>query len=426
MIRKQDILDRAAEWQLSADVVEKDYVLGWLLSSLSRHPEVKANWLFKGGTCLKKCFFETYRFSEDLDFSLRPTARYGKEELLAVLREAAADAHQNSGIELPADGIELKDRHNKQQQATYQGKIAYRGPLGRPQVSKILLDLTAHELVVDDADARPIYHAYPDDLPEDPAITYSIEELFAEKTRALLERTRPRDLYDVVQIVENHAESIAFDLAREIFQKKCGHKGISCPDSAALQKVAKMVSPYIHLDSISSEPKADIGVLEAVKVFERRSLAGEYYEDFAVNSKNHMEKSKGTLAFIAELRRILRLCVDAKDVPSTELRETFERLFGLMRRIDAGDDEIVFFADEGGSWQFGIDWARVFPRWFASVRDTSPPDEYARQVVAVVDEFEKFARERHLATAARHGSAAHRKALRELARSSAGAAKERM
>lgn len=146
LIRKQDILDRAAEWHLSADVVEKDYVLGWLLSSLSRHAEVKANWLFKGGTCLKKCFFETYRFSEDLDFSLRPTARYGKEELLAVLREVAADAHQNSGIELPADGIELKDRHNKQQQATYQGKIAYRGPLGRPQVSKILLDLTAKPL----------------------------------------------------------------------------------------------------------------------------------------------------------------------------------------------------------------------------------------------------------------------------------------
>jgi len=28
------------------------------------------SWAFKGGTCLKKCYFETYRFSEDLDFTL--------------------------------------------------------------------------------------------------------------------------------------------------------------------------------------------------------------------------------------------------------------------------------------------------------------------------------------------------------------------
>ena len=30
---------------------------------------LRESWLFKGGTCLKKCF-ETYRFSEDLDFTL--------------------------------------------------------------------------------------------------------------------------------------------------------------------------------------------------------------------------------------------------------------------------------------------------------------------------------------------------------------------
>ncbi len=34
MIRKQDILDRSVEWQLRPEVVEKDYVLGWLLAGL--------------------------------------------------------------------------------------------------------------------------------------------------------------------------------------------------------------------------------------------------------------------------------------------------------------------------------------------------------------------------------------------------------
>ena len=35
MIRKQDILDRVAEWHLRPEVVEKDYVLGWLLAALA-------------------------------------------------------------------------------------------------------------------------------------------------------------------------------------------------------------------------------------------------------------------------------------------------------------------------------------------------------------------------------------------------------
>lgn len=32
-------------------------------------PECRDNLIFKGGTCLRKCYFEDYRFSEDLDFT---------------------------------------------------------------------------------------------------------------------------------------------------------------------------------------------------------------------------------------------------------------------------------------------------------------------------------------------------------------------
>lgn len=68
MISKADILARAREWQLTPEVVEKDYVLGWLLAGIAQHAATANNWVFKGGTCLKKCVMETYRFSEDLDF----------------------------------------------------------------------------------------------------------------------------------------------------------------------------------------------------------------------------------------------------------------------------------------------------------------------------------------------------------------------
>jgi len=47
VIGKQDILDRAAEWQLRPEVVEKDYVLGWLLAGIATLP-MSALWIFKG------------------------------------------------------------------------------------------------------------------------------------------------------------------------------------------------------------------------------------------------------------------------------------------------------------------------------------------------------------------------------------------
>jgi hypothetical protein len=51
-------------------VLERDYILAWFLIGLARTP--LRNWLaFKGGTALKRCYFGEYRFSEDLDFTLR-------------------------------------------------------------------------------------------------------------------------------------------------------------------------------------------------------------------------------------------------------------------------------------------------------------------------------------------------------------------
>ena len=69
-LEKREILAIAQQTSLTPHVVEKDYVLGWMLAGIYGHEDLMENWVFKGGTCLKKCFFETYRFSEDLDFTL--------------------------------------------------------------------------------------------------------------------------------------------------------------------------------------------------------------------------------------------------------------------------------------------------------------------------------------------------------------------
>ena len=235
MITKQHILERAAEWRLRPDVVEKDYVLGWLLVGIAQHAELREHWVFKGGTCLKKCYFETYRFSEDLDFSLSPSALYSADELLRQLKELARHVNEVSGIELPEGSIVVESKRNKQGQPTFRARIGYRGPLAVPTLPRVLLDLTQNEVIAATPTSRPIFHPYPDDLPEDALVSaYSLEELFAEKTRALHERMRPRDLYDVVQLVENYSGAVDFASARAIFRAKCAAKGIATPSSDAL------------------------------------------------------------------------------------------------------------------------------------------------------------------------------------------------
>jgi hypothetical protein len=99
----------------------------------------------------------------------------------------------------------------------------------------VLLDLTQNEVIAAAPTSRAIFHPYPDDLPEKALVSaYSVEELFAEKTRALHERMRPRDLYDVVQLVENYSGAVDFASARAIFRAKCAAKGIATPSSDAL------------------------------------------------------------------------------------------------------------------------------------------------------------------------------------------------
>ena len=243
MIGKQDILDRVAEWRLRADIVEKDYVLGWVLAAIARHDETAGTWIFKGGTCLKTCYFETYRFSEDLDFTLLPEADYGVEALVALLREITEIAHDLSGITFPQEAVAVIPRKDKLGRQTFQAKIGYRGPLMRPDVPRILFDLTRHEPVLSEPEERPIFHPYPDELPPETAISaYSIEELFAEKTRALLERTRPRDLYDVVFLLESHHGALDLSQIRELFGQKCEAKGLATPTSVELLAVVRSSS----------------------------------------------------------------------------------------------------------------------------------------------------------------------------------------
>lgn len=80
-----------------------------------------------------------------------------------------------------------------------------------------------------------IYHPY-SDAPEAgiQVLSYAYEEAFGEKIRARGERTRPRDLYDVVNLFRNEDARPAPTVLLDVLKQKCAYKKISIPDMEAI------------------------------------------------------------------------------------------------------------------------------------------------------------------------------------------------
>lgn len=230
MIAKRELQQLRAEWSLDVGVIEKDYVLGWLLAEIAQHPALAETWVFKGGTCLRKCFYETFRFSEDLDFTIVSGGPEEPEQLMEIFSEIAAWLLEESGVQIVLDDKSFRRRQNKRGRPTTEGRIAYSGPnASRGTLPKIKLDLTADEVLADRAVWRPIGHPYSDRPPTERVLCYSLVELFAEKLRALAERCRPRDLYDVVHM-HRHPDLIGLtESVRFVLAQKCAHAGIDVP-----------------------------------------------------------------------------------------------------------------------------------------------------------------------------------------------------
>lgn len=161
----------------------------------------------------------------------------------------------------------------------------------------------------------------------------------------------------------------------------------------------------------SAPAKKHRSLLDDARAFDAAVRDGEYYESFNVNSKNFMDRSPGTRRFIADCNRLLGRCVKVSPGRRpAEMREAFDRIFELLQRIDEGDDD-VFFADEQGSWQVGVDWDRVLPAWLACLAKAAAPDEFGDAVARIVEDFAPHASRKHYGAARAVASAAQRAAL---------------
>ena len=147
-----------------------------------------------------------------------------------------------------------------------------------------------------------------------------------------------------------------------------------------LHRIAKK---YLDLKRLrpDGENATERSLLADVKAFEKASLARDYYESFNVNSKSYIEQSTGTSAWIAKCRRLLDRCVvEEKKGDTAEIRQAFDIIFGLLDHIDECLDDVIFFADEAGSWRVGVDGDKVLPPWFRVLAATAAPAEYAERI----------------------------------------------
>jgi len=243
VIDRRELLAMAANLGLLPNVVEKDYVLGWLLAGIFNHPALAEHWVFKGGTCLKRCYFETYRFSEDLDFTLTDPTHIDVAFLIETFRDVAAWIYDQTGIEIPSDKLHFEVFANTRGVPAAQGRASYRGPIAPSgDLPRIKLDLTADEILVLPAVDRTVSHQY-SDAPEGGILArcYSYEEVFAEKIRALGERARPRDLYDVINLFRHDEFHPAPEVIHDVLSKKCEFKRIAPPNVARLSELREQL-----------------------------------------------------------------------------------------------------------------------------------------------------------------------------------------
>jgi predicted nucleotidyltransferase component of viral defense system len=210
MIDVAEIRRIAGSLELNPTVIDHDYVLGCYLHFLGSFKPINEQWIFKGGTALRKCFFENYRFSEDLDFTL--TQSVSIIEIKNYLKEINGLIQNGHGIiaNLRDMSVEvIEDEYGKE---SFEIKIYYSGPWnygGSPRSLRI--HLNRDEEIIFPLKRKRIMHDYSDrdDLPVASITVYSLEEVLSEKLRAVSGQRRyaiARDIYDIHYISSQNVD----------------------------------------------------------------------------------------------------------------------------------------------------------------------------------------------------------------------------
>ena len=219
------------------EVLERDYLLSWVLAGISQVPVLRDTLVFKGGTALRKCYFGDYRFSEDLDFSALEGIPTG-EEMERLVSEACETAatllDEYAPVEIVSERYTEREPHPGDQEAfTIRARFPWQS---RPQ-SRVMIEVTVDEKILWPVERRRVIHEYGEPLSAE-IQAYALEEAVAEKLRALLQqaemferrgwsRSRARDYYDLWRVLgayRNQMDLVGFD---SLLREKCSARGVS-------------------------------------------------------------------------------------------------------------------------------------------------------------------------------------------------------
>lgn len=198
--------------------IEKDYVISWVIYGIAFNPYLKENLIFKGGTVLKKIYFPGYRFSEDLDFTFRDR-NFNIDTIRTAFNELIKYVYEQSRI-----SFSIKNE-TQYETGNYNFYLGYIGPLGGTGANKdIKVDISQNELLYHAPEEKQVTNIFADLEHEQYSIlSYSLGEVIAEKMRSIMQRTAPRDIYDLWYLFEVEGEDIDDHIFA--FQEKAKYKG---------------------------------------------------------------------------------------------------------------------------------------------------------------------------------------------------------
>lgn len=237
------LLEARKRLRLPWEVLERDYLLSWILAGIAQTEALKEGLVFKGGTALKKCYFGDYRFSEDLDFSAVGRFPTGKA-MESAMREVCAKATQlvdpYAPVEISCERYTERDPHPGGQEAF---TIRARLPWQSTSHTRIRVEITVDEKVLKPYSKRTVLHEYDEPL-QASILVYSLEEIVAEKLRAILQhvealkergwsRSRARDYYDLWRIFGSYKKRLDLSDFPAFLRRKCSVRKVTFEGSDA-------------------------------------------------------------------------------------------------------------------------------------------------------------------------------------------------
>lgn len=227
MISEAELRRHAVTAGVDIMVHDLDYGLGWFLAGLFTQTRAAHYLVFKGGTCLRKCYFADYRFSEDLDFTL--SRAWSLEALAEALEQVRAWSIDADGPDFGVAPVRLEVVNDEYGLESYQARVYYRGPLrwaGPPRA--IQLDVSRGEPLLFPVTTRALHHPYSDaaQLPIVAIPSYDLAEMLTEKLRAISGQRRfaiSRDIYDIQQLA---GQNISLTGVRQALPAKLAAKGL--------------------------------------------------------------------------------------------------------------------------------------------------------------------------------------------------------